>query len=421
MAVAQSDAIKSPGVIALLERAATAANVSLSVHEFSGCQEGALLWSRGGCAACDHVKKLRWGARACANSREKAARKSATRNAPVPFLCHMGFSCAAMSAGEAGEDRVTLTFGPFCPDVGPGSLEPVALAGLSELTHSEESSLPFSLSDIPRVSADTVPAVIEWAAESLEAALIRSSGETTGASLKPDEFEPTARSGMGTSSLHRDRYHSADIVAALGGGSQAHLRRLVKGVIEDTVSQAKPALAVKRARAIALVAAALEASERAGLDTVKAWDGFGSFVEACRDSGDNGAFGRAVLRILNTVKKASKGRDGELPYAELNALLLDGLEEGVTLAEVAAALGVHPTAVTHRLQRKFGMSFSEYQGRIRVDTAKELLRKGKLSVVDVARRVGLNDASNFSKLFRKHEGMTPTAYRKRFGKGSQTS
>jgi two-component system response regulator YesN len=170
-----------------------------------------------------------------------------------------------------------------------------------------------------------------------------------------------------------------------------------------------------------LVAAALEASERAGLDTVKAWDRFGSFVEACRGSGDNGAFGRAVLRILNTVKKAAKGRNGELPYAELNALLLDGLEEGVTLADVAAALGVHPTAVTHRLQRKFGMSFSEYQGRIRVDTAKELLRKGKLSVVDVARRVGLNDGSNFSKLFRKHEGMTPTAYRKRFGKGSQTS
>jgi two-component system response regulator YesN len=297
----------------------------------------------------------------------------------------------------------------------------VALAGLSELTRSEETSLPFSLSDIPRVSADTVPAVIEWAAESLEAASILSSGETTVVSLEPDELGSTARSGTGASGLRRDRYHSADIVAALGGGSQAHLRRLVKGVIEDTVSQVKPALAVKRARAVALVAAALEASERAGLDTAKAWDSFGSFVETCRDSGDSGAFGRAVLRILNTVKKAAKGRDGALPYAELNALLLDGLEEGVTLAEVAAALGVHPTAVTHRLQRKFGMSFSEYQGRIRVDTAKELLRKGKLSVVDVARRVGLNDGSNFSKLFRKHEGMTPTAYRKRFGKGTQTS
>ena len=417
--MAKSEALKTPRIIALLERAATAASVPLSVHEFSGGQEGELLWSQGGCEACRHVGKLPWGARTCANSREKAARKSARRKAPVPFLCHMGFSCAAMVVGDSEAECVSLTFGPYCPDIGPGSLEPVALAGLSELTRSEETSLPFSLSDIPRVPAAAAPAVIEWVAESLEDASIFSPDASTDPPPEPTPSESTIRSAA--SSHRRDRYHSADIVAALGGGSQAHLRRLVKGAIGDTVSQARPALAVKKARAIALAAAALEASERAGFDTAKAWDGFGSFVEACRRCGDAGELSRAALRVLNTVKKAAKGSEGGLPCGELNALLLDRLEDGATLAEVAEALGVHPTAVTHRLQRKFGMSFSEYQGRIRVDKAKDLLRKTELSVVDISRRVGLNDAGNFSRLFRKHEGMAPTAYRKRFGKRRETS
>ncbi len=415
-----SEAIVAPRAIVLLERAATAANVPLSVHEFSGEEEGELIWSQGDCAACKHVDKLAWGPRTCALSREKAARKSARRSASVPFLCHMGFSCAAMVVGDPEAECVSLTFGPFCPDVGPGSLEPVALAGLSKLTRSAEASLPFALSDIPRAPAGAVPAIAEWAAESLEAALILSTADSTSGSPEPLELEPNARSG-GASSLRRDRYHSADIVAALGGGHQAHLRRLVKGAIGDTVSQARPALAVKKARAIALAAAALEASERAGFETAAAWDGFAAFAESCHGCSDTGGLSRAVLRLLNRVKKATKASEGELPYEELNALLRDRLEDGVTLAEIAEAMGVHPTAVTHRLQRKFGMSFSEYQGRIRVDRAKELLRNTKLSIGQIARRVGLNDASNFGKLFRKHEGTAPTAYRKRFGEGRGTS
>lgn len=412
----QSKAMKAPRAIALLERAAVAANVSLSVHEFYGGREGELLWSQGGCAACRHVNTLPWGPRTCANSREKAARKSARRSAPAPFLCHMGFSCVAMVVGDPEAESVSLAFGPYCPDVGPGSLEPAALNGLAALTRSEETSLPFALSDIPRVPADSVPAVIEWAAESLAEASIFSPDDSANEAPEPLEVEPVARSGVAASSLRRDRYHSADIVAALGGGSQDHLRRLVKAAIGDAVSQARTTMAVKQARAVALAAAALEASERAGFDTATAWDGFGKFVEACRSCGDAVELSRAALRVLNAVKKAAKGSGGGLPYAELNALLREKLEDGLTLAEAAQAIGVHPTALTHRLQRKFGMSFSEYQGRLRVDKAKELLRKTRLPVVQVARRVGLNDASNFSKLFRRHEGMSPSAYRKSFGK-----
>jgi len=54
------------------------------------------------------------------------------------------------------------------------------------------------------------------------------------------------------------------------------------------------------------------------------------------------------------------------------------------------------------------MNIHEYQ-------AKELLRRTKLSVGEVARRVGIGDPSNFNKLFRKFETVPPVEYRKRYG------
>ena len=66
-----------------------------------------------------------------------------------------------------------------------------------------------------------------------------------------------------------------------------------------------------------------------------------------------------------------------------------------------------PSAVTHRLQRRFGLSYSEYLGRLRAEKAKELLRRTRLGIAEVASRVGINDSSNLGRLFRRHVGMSP--------------
>ena len=44
------------------------------------------------------------------------------------------------------------------------------------------------------------------------------------------------------------------------------------------------------------------------------------------------------------------------------------------------------------------------------------MRRTKLGVSDVARRVGIADNSNFAKLFRRYEGVSPQEYRERYGR-----
>ena len=99
-----------------------------------------------------------------------------------------------------------------------------------------------------------------------------------------------------------------------------------------------------------------------------------------------------------------------------NTILKDKLQEGITLDEVAAIMNCAPSTITKRLQRNFDMSWSEYIGRLRIEKAKDLLRRTKLTHTTIAKRIGIPDQSNFAKVFRKFEGLSPSEYRENYRK-----
>ena len=54
---------------------------------------------------------------------------------------------------------------------------------------------------------------------------------------------------------------------------------------------------------------------------------------------------------------------------------------------------------------------SAYLQGLRINQARELLKHSNLSVGEVAWQLGLQDASYFSQLFRRHCGVSPLRYR----------
>jgi transcriptional regulator GlxA family with amidase domain len=52
-----------------------------------------------------------------------------------------------------------------------------------------------------------------------------------------------------------------------------------------------------------------------------------------------------------------------------------------------------------------------------VEEAKQLLETSQVAIDDVADQVGYGDERAFRKIFKKMAGITPSAYRKRFGAG----
>jgi AraC-like DNA-binding protein len=79
------------------------------------------------------------------------------------------------------------------------------------------------------------------------------------------------------------------------------------------------------------------------------------------------------------------------------------------LKELAEFAHVSPSYLGSIFRRVTGRSPIDYLIEIRINRAKNLLRDG-YSVTETSRFVGFNDIYYFSRMFKSHEGMSPSEY-----------
>src|SRR5579883_759989 len=86
------------------------------------------------------------------------------------------------------------------------------------------------------------------------------------------------------------------------------------------------------------------------------------------------------------------------------------LAEHWTVPRLANEAGVSRSAFFERFKRILGMSPMEYVLAWRMAVAKDLLRRRKQTIGDVALRIGYSSASTFSIAFTRHVGIPPSVY-----------
>lgn len=84
--------------------------------------------------------------------------------------------------------------------------------------------------------------------------------------------------------------------------------------------------------------------------------------------------------------------------------------EKVRSEDVAEACGMTAFRFSRVFHETFGLTFQDYLLRYRVLEACRLLRSPNANVTNVAYSVGFNDASYFSRMFRRFMGTSPSAY-----------
>ena len=88
--------------------------------------------------------------------------------------------------------------------------------------------------------------------------------------------------------------------------------------------------------------------------------------------------------------------------------------DDLTLARVAAEVGVHPSRLAHEFRRSFGVTAGEYLRRLRVERAADALSGTDLSLSEVAAASGFYDQSHLTNAFKRATGATPAQYRAAF-------
>lgn len=88
--------------------------------------------------------------------------------------------------------------------------------------------------------------------------------------------------------------------------------------------------------------------------------------------------------------------------------------ERYTLDELAKRYNVSVSSLSHRFQAATGVSVMEYLQSCRMANAKQLLAETDSSISEVIERCGFSDNSNFSRTFKSRNGLSPSAFRKRY-------
>jgi AraC family transcriptional regulator len=92
----------------------------------------------------------------------------------------------------------------------------------------------------------------------------------------------------------------------------------------------------------------------------------------------------------------------------------------VRIADVAAAIGVHPVHLARVFRQAWGCSPGDLLRWRRVEQASGLLRRPELGMAEVALSVGFADQSHMTRAFQARYGMTPTKFRREMFQTSKT-
>lgn len=103
-------------------------------------------------------------------------------------------------------------------------------------------------------------------------------------------------------------------------------------------------------------------------------------------------------------------QEGDLKARILRALDATPVRD-VGLEQLARELEVSPQYFSSRFAELFGRNFIDEITERRLDEARRLLAESTLSVHEVGRRVGYGDGNYFTRLFRRHSGVTPSRFR----------
>lgn len=127
-------------------------------------------------------------------------------------------------------------------------------------------------------------------------------------------------------------------------------------------------------------------------------------------------FDSRLFELFDVVSARSLRDDrrrlhGRLRMQRVKRFIEDHAFEDLSLAQIAACVGMSPFGCLHQFKAQLGTTPHTYRNALRLRRAQALLRTTSLSVGEISARVGLTDRAYFSRWFMKATGASPRDFR----------
>ncbi len=130
-------------------------------------------------------------------------------------------------------------------------------------------------------------------------------------------------------------------------------------------------------------------------------------------------FEHLLLSVFHNYFKYKPGSGKKIPgwAQELKEIIQDHIDTNLSLKEISKDLEISPSYLSREFSKYFeDLSFGDYIRKQRIEKAIELMQSSSYSLTEIAYLTGFSDQSHFTRIFQKHIGQSPFAFRKKISK-----
>jgi two-component system response regulator YesN len=128
----------------------------------------------------------------------------------------------------------------------------------------------------------------------------------------------------------------------------------------------------------------------------------------------------AILEELAALIQTQRDNKNHIVMERCLQYIHRHLGEEISFEDLSKRFYFHPSYFSTLFKKYTGIPFTEYLTRLRIETAYSILRNSDKKVYEVAQEVGYRDVKYFTKLFKKHYGLTPEEGRKFADRGDSS-
>ncbi|WP_060507521.1 AraC family transcriptional regulator [Pseudomonas sp. NBRC 111124] len=125
--------------------------------------------------------------------------------------------------------------------------------------------------------------------------------------------------------------------------------------------------------------------------------------------------------VLATFALASTGQLSAWQIRTAKQLMLDRLDTGITVTELAQACALSRSHFSRMFKNSTQMAPQRWLREQRVMKSRALLKSSTMLLADIALECGFCDQSHFCRTFVKAEGMTPQAWQQQANRQSSSA
>ena len=125
----------------------------------------------------------------------------------------------------------------------------------------------------------------------------------------------------------------------------------------------------------------------------------------------------AEILLLHFRNQQTRKNQSFDPMCYIMTFLDENFSQDIRLDTLAELSGYSPDHFRHMFKKKTGISPKQYVIQKRIEHAKLLLAAEDASIAYVAQSCGMSDSSQFTLLFKKYVGMSPSQFRRESSAG----